>query len=432
MLSTTQAVEISVKGGIDYGLSCALTGTEGAQRLGREKVAFVRAGLITVWGATVLALIGLWIWIMPFAGLLPPSLPAPRGQLALWLMLLAALEGLACLPWDLLWIYGQTVALSLRQGLFAPLRLLGAWLGSSWLGLEGCLMGYGVVGGLQLLWLWRRCDALLPWRIVPWRLEPSRVLALISAGSPLYLTNLCRSFVFVPLLAVLAEQHGLADLGFLRVGQIFSQAFTILPGALVPIFFLRLREADQVSESQWQMERSLLLLWWLGLFCLILYFLVDRWAVSLAFGTAFVSSEQSTRVLVVLTVIESLAQILHTALLASKRTNLFVIVEMGSIALAAVLGFSFMPQMGMDGYLLARLAMVLMPLLIYLWDAWGDFSHPDVFVCFLVLTLGLLGLAWLPRSVMQAIGWSESLLLLSALGVLSWQFALVRRELGGR
>ena len=54
----------------------------------------------------------------------------------------------------------------------------------------------------------------------------------IEAWLPHSGSELLSSLVFFPLLLSLASRSGLADVGYLRVGQILQQLFALLPGTM--------------------------------------------------------------------------------------------------------------------------------------------------------------------------------------------------------
>jgi O-antigen/teichoic acid export membrane protein len=418
VLSTTQTVEITVRGGVDYGITCALTGAGGALSAERQGE-IAHTALRVVQLATVVVLLGLWLWVMPGGGLLPQRLPLERWALVIALVAISSFETLSALPWDLLLIKGQTAALALRQGVFAPGKLLAAWLGSLAGGLGGALAGFALVGAAQGVWLRQRCWQLLPW---PRRghLEIATAMDLVRQGAPLYSTNLLASLVFLPLLAGVARDQGVAEVGYLRVGQIVVQLFTLLPGALVPVLFVRLRETEQLSAQNQGIERSLRLLWWSGLICLALYLLLDRWVVPWLFGATFLPSLKATRVLVLAAVAESLSQVLHQPLLASRRTRLFALTQNAASLLAAGTGALLIPRLGVDGFLVAKLVFALVPLLIYFLLAQSEFQASLPLWRYLALTLALLPLCWLPGHGDTTLVRGESLFLMAALGLLAF------------
>lgn len=417
ILSTTQTVEMTVRCGVDYGITCALTGP-GAALPPERQGEIAHTALRVVQLATLLAALALWLWVMPGGGLLPRRLPLGRDSLLLALVLICSLESLSSIQWDLLLIKGRTAALALRQGVFAPAKLLAAWLGALIAGLGGALAGFALVVAVQGGWLRQRCQRLLPWPRQG-HFELDTALDLVRQGIPLYGTNLLASLVFLPLLAGVARDQGLAEVGYLRAGQILVQLFTLLPGALVPVLFVRLRESGPPRDQTRGIERSLRVLWWSGLLCLVLYLLLDRWLVPLFFGAAFLPSLRATRVLVLAAVAESLSQVLHQPLLASRRTNLYMLTQNGAALLAAVAGALLIPRLGVDGFLLAKLAYALLPLLTYFILARSGFQAAGALWRHLLLTLALLPLCWLPGGLATAGGQGEALALLAALGLLA-------------
>jgi len=309
------------------------------------------------------------------------------------LLTIAVGEALGTLHWDLLLVQGNTAALALRQGFFAPLKMLAAWLGALVAGLGGALVGYGLINTLQMGWLWMGARRLLPWP-GGWGFDPRIAAQLMRAGAPLYLTNVLASLVFLPLLGNLAHSRGVADVGYLRVGQIVVQLFTLLPGALMPVLFVRLRQGDDLAQRQRDSERSLRAIWWIGLASLVAYALLDRWIVPLVFGKAFLPSLLATRILVLAAVAESISQVLHQPLLASRRTRLFFMAQNGAAILAALAGSVLIPRLGVEGFLAAKLVYALTPLLFYYLAARGHLLERSALDRHLLLTLALIPVCW--------------------------------------
>ncbi len=394
ILSTAQTVEMTVRSGVDFGLSYALTG-EGATLSEARQAHIAHAALRVVQGSTLLVGLAVWLWVMPFGGLLPRDLPLPRPWLVTVLMVICGLESLGTVHWDLLLLRGRTAALALRQGLFAPLKLVMAWLAALQGGLAGALTGYAIAVAAQTLWLWRIGRALLPWPAQRSFHAPT-ALGLMRDGLPQYLTNVLATLVFLPLLASVARTAGLADVGFLRVGQILVQLFTMLPGALVPVLFVRLRADRDFGSRIRGAERSLKALWWTGLACLVLFLLIDRWLLLLFFGRDFLPALQATRVLVLGAIGESVGQLLHQPLLASRRMRLFLLAQNGSTLVAALAGALLIPRLGSGGFLAAKLIYGLLPLLLYYLDARGQYEDHAPLDRLLLLSFALLPICWLP------------------------------------
>ena len=412
ILSTTQTVEMTVRSGVDFGLSYALTG-EGASLPVQRQGEIAHSALRVVQASTLLVGLAVWLWVMPGRGLLPTQLPLPRSWLLTVLLVICSLESLGTVQWDLLLIRGQTRALALRQGLFAPLKIGAAWLGALLVGLSGALTGYALAVGIQALWLWRIGRTLLPWPHQR-HFESSTALQLVKAGIPQYLTNVLATLVFLPLLAGVAKGPGLADVGYLRVGQILVQLFTLLPGALVPVLFVRLRSGTDFEDRMRGTERSLRALWWSSLVCLVGFLLVDRWVLTLFFGPSFLPALQATRVLVLGAIAESVGLLLHQPLLASRRMRLFLVAQNGAVLVAALTGVLLIPRIGTAGFLAARLLHGLLPVLLYFAAAWPAFQERGVLLRHLLLTLAAIPICWWPASGGRG-GMIELALLLGAL-----------------
>jgi len=393
VLTTCQTFELTARGGVDYGLSCELTGAA-AQRSELEKASVAESALRIVQLSTLVLATALWIWVVPLEGLLPVGLRISRGGAAVALVLIAALESLGGLPWDLLIIAGDTKRVALRQGLFAPLKLLVALAGAASFGVTGALTGYGLASAAQLLWLQRICRRLWPW---PKRFWPNwqQAWVLTRSGIALYGTNALAALVFLPLVSEVANNAGIAEVGYLRVGQIMVQLFTLLPGALTPLLFLKLRGASK-DDSQVSFETSLRLIWWLGLAALMAYLLIDQILIRLFFGEVYLASLQPTRLLVLMAVLDSVNQVLHTPLLASRRTRLFAISQNSGAALAAGLGWWLIPSMGLQGFLAAKLCFSALPVGIYLLEGWSRFRQTRMVALLLLATISIAPLCWWP------------------------------------
>ena len=392
VLSTSQSFEIAARAGVDYGLSCELT--EQKQQLSKSERSVVAATALQVVGLTSLVLAAfLWVWVVAFNGLLPVGLRISRQGAALALVVIAVLESLGSLPWELLLIAGQTKLVALRQGLFAPLKLLFALVGAKILGLPGALIGYGFIALAQWAWLQQQCTRFYAW---PSRTSPrwSEAWKLAQSGLGLYGTNALAAIVFLPLLAYLAQDFGVAEVGYFRVGQILVQLFTLLPGAIAPVLFLKLRTSNDEESSKRNSEISLHLVWWIGLAALLLYLFIDHQVVSVFFGNSFLPAIQPTRLLVLMAVLDSVNQLLHTPLLASKKTRLFALTQNCAAVLAAVLGYWLIPKWGLQGFLAAKFAFSLLPVMVYLKESWHRLNPGRMLILSLATTL-LSPLCWM-------------------------------------
>lgn len=395
VLSTSQAFELTARGGVDYGLTCELTGSA-AGRSEQEKASIAACALSLVQTSTLVLALSLWIWVVPCEGLLPIDLRSGREATAAALVVIAILESLSGIPWDLLIISGDTKRGALRQGLFAPLKLLLAVIGAAVCGVPGALIGYGLVSAAQLRWLQKTSRRLwqLPSRFTP---DWQRAWRLLRGGMALYGTNAIAALVFLPLMSEVARESGVADVGYLRVGQIMVQLFTLLPGALTPLLFLRLRETSNDNKQE-NFETSLRLIWWIGLAALLAYLLVDQTLIQVFFGESYLPSIQPTRLLVLIAVLDSINQVLHTPLLAKRQTQLFAISQNSGALLAAGLGWWLIPSMGLQGFLIAKLCFSAVPVGIYLMEGWSRFRQSRMVIMLLSATLAVAPLCWWPSA----------------------------------
>lgn len=393
VLTTCQTFELTARGGVDYGLSCELTGS-GAKRSEDQKACVAHSAVRLVQLSTLALALALGIWIVPFGGLLPIGMQTSRGAAAVAVVVIAILESLGGLPWDLLIISGDTKRVALRQGFFAPLKLLVALIGAAGFGVIGALIGYGLASGAQLLWLQHTCRALWPWP-KRWMPQWQRAWALIHSGLALYGTNAIAALVFLPLVSEVARDSGIAEVGYLRVGQIVVQLFTLLPGALTPLLFLRLRTSSNDHKRE-SFETSLRLIWWIGLAALLAYLLIDQTLIQLFFGKAYLPSLQPTRLLVLMAVLDSINQVLHTPLLANRKTRLFAISQNSGAVMSAGLGWWLIPSMGLQGFLAAKLCFSTVPVGIYLIEGWSRFQQKRMVTLLLLATLAIAQLCWWP------------------------------------
>ena len=393
VLTTCQTFELSARGGVDYGLSCELTGS-GSQRSEAQKASVAESALRLVQLSTVVLGIALWLWVVPFEGLLPIGLRSSRQAAAMALIAIAGLESLAALPWDLLIISGDTKRVALRQGFFAPLKLLMALIGTNAFGVTGALGGYGVASAAQLLWLQQKCRPLWPW---PKRFWPNwkQAWVLLHSGIGLYGTNALAGLVFLPLVSEVARDSGVAEVGYLRVGQIMVQLFTLLPGALTPLLFFRLR-TNSGDTRQEDFELSLGLIWCIGLTALLVYTFLDKSIILLFFGQSYLPSLQPTRLLVLMAVLDSINQVLHTPLLAARNTRLFAISQNSGAFAAAIMGWWLIPSLGLQGFLIAKLCFSVIPILIYLIEGWSRFQQARMVQLLILATLAITPLCWWP------------------------------------
>jgi O-antigen/teichoic acid export membrane protein len=367
--TTVQTGDTLVRLGGDYALNYELGGEPGALETPRGR-AMAQAFAQLCGVASVLLLIVLWLWLVPGKGLFPTGWHGwQRNWAVLLLLIMVGLEAISAAPWEVLLAGNSTARLSLRQGLFLPLRLGCAAAGASFAGLSGAMAGWSLAVLVQVAWLRESLGCLWqPLRLWPFLFQQCR--KLLSRGLPFYAANMLSSLVFYPLLLRVAAGGGLAEIGYLRVGQIVQQLFAFLPATLVPVLFLQLRMQPTFEDQARRLEAPLRVIWLLLLEALLLYSAVDRALIESLFGSVFVGALEPTRLLLFTTLLECLSQLLVQPLLAAGLTHRYWLVQNGAAILAALLGWYCIPRYGLPAYLLVRLLYVLLPLL--------DFAIPVV------------------------------------------------------
>ena len=399
ILTTAQTFELTAQVGIDYGVSCALTGP-GASKSRQEREKIAATGIRFVGFTSTLLAFALGVWIIHFDGLKLENNEISRSLLAAGVVGISLLESLGSLPWVLFLIQGETRLVALRQGLFAPARLLLALVGGWFSAATGAIVGYAIMSSIQFVWVSRQCNRLFSMsRLTFFGLR--QCWQLIRSGLPMYITNALAGLIFLPLLADVASVAGIADVGYLRIGQMVVQLFTLLPGALAPLLFFKLRSSNKRQDQIQASATSLRLIWCLGLVTLVIYLVIDHTIVRLLFGEVFLQSVQPTRVLVLCAVLDSASQVLHTPLLANRRTTLFTISQNSGAAIAAILGFTLIPTQGISGYLVAKFAYSVIPISIYSIDYFKRIENRSLIVQLLVATSIITPACWQTSLTLQ-------------------------------
>ena len=389
--TTVQTSDTLVRCGGDYALNFELGGLPEATRTERgAQLARGFAQLCSLMTALICVVVGFWVWWGQ--GLFPISLAASQRLILTGLLLLMiACEGSAAAAWEVLLVSRRTAPLALRQGLFLPLRLLFAAVCSFYGGVLGAMTGWSLVALLQSFWLRIVLGALWnPLRVWPLLLES--LCQLLRRGLPFYAANLLASMIFYPLLLKVAVGSGLAEIGYLRVGQILQQLFAFLPSTLVPVLFLKLRGESSFVDQVLVIEKPLRGIWLLLLGALLLYCMVDQLLIIWLFGTSFLSALLPTRLLLVTALFECLTQLVVQPLLAAGKTRLYGFWQNGAALLTAVLGWFWIPAAGLAAYLIVRLLYVVVPLIGFAIPVVQRFHEPQKILSLALTSLGLLGL----------------------------------------
>lgn len=412
--NTVQTSDTLVRCGGDYALNFELGGqAESIQTHRGLHLARAFAQICTLTTALTCIVTAFWLWVGN--GLFPDSLvPSDRFILSILLLLMIAFEGISVAAWEILLVSHRTHLLALRQGLFVPLRLLFAAAGALYTGVAGAMVGWCTVALVQSIWLRTSLGDL--WR--PLKLYPclwGHIQHLLKSGIPFYGANLLASMIFYPLLVKLAASSGMAEIGYLKVGQIISQLFAFIPATLAPVLFLTLRTATSFGDQVVLMEKPFRLLWFTLLEILLLYCAFDSWFISLFFGNAYVAALQPTRLLLLTTLFECLAQLLVQPLLAAGRTGIYGYWQNGAAALAAALGWIWVPGSGLEAYLIVRFIYVIVPFLGFCIPIMREFQEPQKMILLALFSISFLILLLVSTSFVGMSRWVEPLFVLGAI-----------------
>lgn len=387
--TTVQTGDTLVRLGGDFALNYELGADNAALSSERGRRLITVFSLQTLLATLLLLLAGV-LWLGPGHGLFPAGVsPAQRSFWGTLVLLMVGLEAICAVPWEVLLVDRDTRRLALRQGLFLPLRLVLAALGAAWAGIPGALLGWTLVALAQPLWLAWSLRGVWPPPPAAWRIHGAEWRQLLRRGLPFYGANLLASLVFFPLLLHLASRSGLAEVGYLRIGQILQQLFALLPGALVPVLFLRLRQAASFEDRMRQVERVFRLIWCLLLLVLLAYALVDGALIRLFFGAGFLPSQGPTRIMLLTSLIEVLLQILIQPLVSSGLMRRYALLLNGGTIVAALVGWLLVPRLGLNGFLIAKFLVALLPLLPLLASARRQFADAAGLLPLLVISAGL-------------------------------------------
>lgn len=387
--TTVQTSDTLVRFGGDYALNFELGGQPNVMKTQRGvELARGFAQLCSL--STALICIGVAVWVGLGHGLFPNSLVAHhRLTLTGLLLLMIACEGVSASAWEVLLVNNQTSSLALRQGLFYPLRLLFGAVAAFYGGVFGAMVGWSLIAVVQCIWLKTVLKSLwTPLQICPPLV--TRIHQLLKRGLPFYAANLLASMIFYPLLLKVAAGSGLSEIGYLRVGQILQQLFAFLPATLVPVLFLKLRGEPTFNDQVSVTERPLRVIWFLLLEVLLIYCMIDHRLIVLMFGDGFMSALLPTRLLLLTSLFECLAQLAVQPLLAAGKTRLYGFWQNIAALSSAVLGWLWIPKAGLAAFLIVRLLYVIFPLLAYGTPIVQKLNEPRKLFPLALATLGLL------------------------------------------
>lgn len=384
--TTVQTSDTLVRCGGDYALNFELGGQSEAIHSERG-VLLARALVQLCFLTTSIICLGVGIWLWFGQSLFTSSLAAShRFILTGLLIFMIACEGNSASAWEVLLVGHRTRLLALRQGLFFPLRLLCAALGASFGGVLGAMAGWSLVALIQCFWLRSVLGHLWnPFHL--WPLLWSSLRQLLKRGLPFYGANLLASVIFYPLLLKVSAANGLAEIGYLRVGQILQQIFAFLPSTFVPVFFLKLRGQPSYKQQVLAMEKPLRVIWLFLLEALLIYSTFDTYLIGWLFGGAYHHALLPTRLLLLTALLECLSQVSVQPLLAIGRTRLYGAWQNLAAVTAAFLGWFWIPSAGLAAYLIVRLLYVIIPLIGFGHSAAQQFQEPQKILTLLLVTI---------------------------------------------
>lgn len=402
--TTVQTSDTLVRCGGDYALNYELGDQPQATKTKRgAELARALAQLCSL--ATVLICIAVLLWVWWGKGLFPIGLSSSKRLfLTALLICMIACEGICASAWEVLLVSHRTIPLALRHGLFVPMRLLLSAAGALHWGVSGAMVGWTCLGLAQCFWLRRVLGHL--WNpFYLWPILLSSLRLLLSRGMSFYFSNLVSSIIFYPLLLQVSSVNGLAEVGYLRVGQILQQLFAFLPSTFVPVLFLRLRKELTLAAQVSVIERPLRITWLLLLEILLLYFSLDRSIINWVFGGDFLAAIIPTRLLLITALLECLSQLLSQPLLATGITRRYAALQNGAALFSAVLGWIWIPKAGVIAYLVVRLVYVLIPLLGFAFVTVRFFHVPSKLLYLMLLSISLAALSVSQISSQSSFGW---------------------------
>ena len=359
--TTVQTADTLVRGGSDYAINFKL-GSEASVIHTASGRLYANSFSIFVSSATLLCVAFLATYLFSSGTFFAQHLiPGNIFVLTILLILMVFFECISASGWELLLVTRQTKQVALRQGLFTPAKLFLAAIGALLFQVPGSMACWTIVSLIQLIWLKTVLRSL--WSpFSPQKASVAAVASLLKLGSTFYLSNVVSSLLFFPMLLSIAAQNGLQDLGFLRTGQILQQLFALLPGTLVPVLFLKLRQLSSHDLRIKSTEQALRLIWSVMLLLFILYCLFDAQIIRSLFGSDYLESLFPTRILLLTSLCECLLQLVSQPTLASGHTRKYAIWQLGSSLLVALAALLLSGSITLDYYLTLRLIYVLLPL----------------------------------------------------------------------
>ena len=370
-LNAIQAFELFSKLGLDYALSLELTSAakfKTHDEFSFKEIQVINQSLTLIVFTSIIGGISFAVWLLKGSAYLPISLASQRSVIAILLVIACFLESINSYLWDILLAKAWTKRYAIRSGIIAPLKIIFFAGGYFFAGTAGSFV-FLIISALIS---WIMVLQLLPssiWNSFKVSFDFALVKKLISAGNSLYLANTVNALVFLPLWSALASNSGLASLGYIRIGQLMVQLFALVPGSLMPAYFLKLRLQANPATANATKSQFLLFsssaLWSAGLVCLSTYVLLDKSLTSFLFGQQFIESLVATRVLVLSSVLDSVSAFYQTYYLAAEVSSIFLVAQLLPSFLIIALAIVGLPLIGLEEFLMLKLLASALPLLVY-------------------------------------------------------------------
>tara|TARA_B100002051_G_scaffold261266_1_gene282625 strand:- start:9335 stop:10786 length:1452 start_codon:yes stop_codon:yes gene_type:complete len=376
-LNAIQSFELFTKLGLDYGLSLELTSN--SKNISSSEVSAIESKVINqslslIIISSLVGVIGFGLWLLPGESYFPQSIVNQRTIISVLLLIACFLESINSFLWDILLAKALTRRYSIRIGIVAPLKIV--------FYASGYFLA-GIVGAFLLLAISSLATWCILLRLLPLRLgtsfrfgvNPELSKHLLSKGKALYFVNTINALVFLPLWSSLASTSGLSSVGYLRIGQLMVQFFSLVPSALLPAYFLKLRltvfSGENQSSTQSQvsfLSQSSSIAWTAALALLSVYFLIDTSLTTFLFGHKFVESITTTRIFLVSSVFDSASGFYQTFYLASEMSSVYLLAQLLPSFIIVLLFVSSMSSFGLKSFLALKLLSSLLPLVVYLFS----------------------------------------------------------------
>ena len=402
-LNAIQSFDLFTKLGLDYGLSLELTSKTtdtSCSEASDIELKVINQSLSLIIVSSLVGVFGFGLWLIPGDAYLPhQSLVDERFIISALLLVACFLESINSFLWDILLAKALTRKYSIRTGIVAPLKIAFYAVGYFFAGTVGAFALLAILSAATWCILLR----LLPRRLATkYRFGINLQLSkhLLSRGKPLYLANTINALVFLPLWSSLASTSGLSSVGYLRIGQLMVQLFSLVPSALMPAYFLKIRLAGFSGDNEQpslQSQTSFLfksssIAWTVGLALLSVYLLIDKSLTNFLFGQQFADSITTTRIFLISSIFDSVSGFYQTFYLASEMPFVFLLAQILPNILIVLVFISSMTLFSLKMFLGLKLLASSLPLVIYMLSLPGNFTNSfgNIFISLALCSAALL------------------------------------------